>query len=185
MANIEEIWKTIEGYPNYEISNLGRVKRLAHLASRKRVRPHGSDFPLFFGERILNTRKNIGYYIVSLRDNGNRKTFKVHRLIALAFIPNPENKPFINHINSIPSDNRIENLEWCTPAENANHMVKSGRSLCGDKNPNAKLTPIAIKVIREAVREGYSFSSIGKYFKIAPINIKRISLGLNWKNIPI
>lgn len=68
-----------------------------------------------------------GYYTVAICYEGVKKSVPIHRLIAESFIPNPENKKYVNHINSIRTDNRIENLEWVTPTENAIHMVENGR----------------------------------------------------------
>ena len=105
----EEIWKPIkdfEGY--YEVSNIGRVRSLNYKRTGK--------------EKILKNIKDYkGYLEVVLTKNGKRKQFKVHRLVAEAFIPNPENKPCIDHINTVKSDNRVENLRWATYKENSNN----------------------------------------------------------------
>ena len=92
-----EEWRDTD-YPGYEISTFGRVRR---------------------GERILKQSKNgNGYHMISKCYNGKSTSVLVHRLIAKAFIPNPENKSFIDHINRIRTDNRIGNLRWATRHEN-------------------------------------------------------------------
>lgn len=116
MNNIEhlpgEIWKDAVGYEGYFVSSLGR---LASNRSGKLV--------------MLNPGKgNQGYPVVMIRYNGTGKLTKVHRIVAQTFIPNPENKPQVNHKDLNKSNNRVENLEWCTGFENYIHAVRNGRS---------------------------------------------------------
>lgn len=115
---MEEVWKDIKGYEGlYQISTNGRVKSLLKVTK--------------FGNRLKVNEEMIlkpalgkrGYYVVSLNHNGKSKTFTIHRLIAEAFIPNPLNKKFIDHINTIKTDNRIENLRWVTSKENSNNIL--------------------------------------------------------------
>ena len=108
-----EWWKYVVGYENlYMVSNFGNVKSVDHyVKSRGGVR-------LVKGRIIKQTLAGGGYYCVSLCKDNVVKTHSVHRLVAQAFIPNPENKQCINHLNKDRTDNRIENLEWCTHKEN-------------------------------------------------------------------
>ena len=103
-----EIWKDIKGYEgNYQISNKGRIWSVL---SQRYLKPQ---------------HDNCGYYRIQLTaKNGKRKMEKVHRLVAINFIDNPDNLPEVNHINHIRDDNRIENLEWCNHKENCNKTLK-------------------------------------------------------------
>ena len=113
---MEEIWKDIKGYEGYYmISSYGNVKSL------KRVVVRNNNSPLLVEEKILKcTKAKNGYIYVSLRNNGIKKMCLVHRLVAEAFIPNPDNLPFINHKDEKPSNNCVSNLEWCTQKHNMN-----------------------------------------------------------------
>lgn len=101
---MEEIWKEIEGYEGlYQVSNLGRVKRDDYIK------------PLLDGSGK--------YYQVSLWKNGKEKKALIHRLVAKAFLPNPENKPCVDHIDTITTNNNVSNLRWCTHKENMNNPL--------------------------------------------------------------
>ena len=141
--NQEEIWKDVKGYEGYyQVSNLGRVKSL------ERTIRHWRSENVVRKERIL--RQNIGkrhkYALVILSKENIKTPAKVHRLVAEAFISNPENKPTVNHINSIRHDNRVENLEWATVQENIIHGIEYGninpptpwKGKFGADNPKSK-----------------------------------------------
>lgn len=115
-----EIWKDIKGYEGlYQVSNLGRVK-----ACEKRWVSHHNSI-LYHTERILKPLDNHGYLRVSLCKNNHYKKYPIHRLVADAFIPNPLNKPFINHKNFDRTNNRVENLEWVNHKENMEYSSKN------------------------------------------------------------
>ena len=110
---MQEVWKDIKGFEGkYQISNLGRVKSL-----QRNGRP----------ERILRLNLIKGYAYTTL-SNGSRgkKKLKVHRLVAEAFIPNPHNKPEVNHIDGDKRNCKVENLEWVTHQENCKHAYETG-----------------------------------------------------------
>ena len=119
----EEIWVDICGYEGlYQVSNQGRVRSLdREIYKNNNVKQVSKSF-------ILKFEKNKGYNYVHLFKNGVRKRMAVHRLVAEAFIPNPGNKPEVDHINTIRDDNRVENLHWVTPKENMeNPLTKEKR----------------------------------------------------------
>lgn len=118
-----ENWKSITGFEGlYKISTKGRVKSL----SRKVYNQNG---PYQIRERILKTTLNDGYVYCKLYKEAVQHTIRVHRLVAKAFMPNPENKPRVNHLNSVRNDNRIENLEWATISEDLKHAYKYGNKV--------------------------------------------------------
>ena len=114
---MNEVWKDISGYEGlYQVSNKGRVKSLGRMVSK------GQKGERFEKEIILKQVDNThGYLVVSLSKDGKAKNYRVHRLVASAFIPNSENKPFINHIDENKYNNEVGNLEWVTAKENSNH----------------------------------------------------------------
>ena len=124
MGNLE-IWKDIQEYEGlYQISNYGRVKSLRDNKGNYR-------------EKIIKSRpsKN-GYIIINLSKNGKAKTFKIHRLVSIHFIPNPENKPQVNHKDGNKLNNSVSNLEWVTASENslhATHITKENKLPSGYK----------------------------------------------------
>jgi len=144
---MEEIWKDILGYEGiYQVSNHGRVKALEK-PRYSRFKTHGHTIP----EKILSLMElPNGYLKLTLVRDKIRKNQSVHRLVAEAFIPNPENKPCVNHIDCIKSNNNVENLEWCTPQENVNHTAKLNRfnPKRGSQHPCSVVTEEMVREIR-------------------------------------
>jgi hypothetical protein len=173
---MEEVWRKITGFEeNYEISNFGKIKSLV----RKRA----------LKESI---RKNYidrdGYHQISLWKDGKGKFCKVHRLVAQAFIPNPENKPQINHINGIKNDNRVENLEWATDFQNKVHASENNLTPIlfkkGESHPNSKLTEKDVISIRSREYTGYGHDTkLAKEFKVKTSTIRQIRVRDYWKHI--
>lgn len=114
----ESIWKSIPNYEGlYEVSNDGQIRSVDRF-----VQFNGTS-SLVKGKPKKVRLDTDGYAIVCLSKNGIQKTMKVHRLVAMAFIPNPENKPCIDHINTVRTDNRADNLRWVTNKENSNNRL--------------------------------------------------------------
>lgn len=133
---MEEIWKAIEGYEGlYEISNIGNVRsvdRYIHKVER------GTPCVSFCRGRILSPGDNgKGYQFVLLNYKGKSKSYYIHRLVAMAFIPRVKGKDYINHKDGNKKRNNVDNLEWCTTAENNEHkmkVIKHFTSLLGRSN---------------------------------------------------
>lgn len=124
-----------------------------------------------------------GYYRVSTRDSlGNPIKQSVHRLMALAFIPNPENKPQVNHINGVKSDYSLENLEWVTESENQQHAVDTGlrEVIVGEEWHSSTITDQQVHHICQLMQEGYRNSDISKITGVSPTKIKDIRRGGAW-----
>lgn len=136
-----ENWKDVKGYEGlYQVSDCGNVKSLA-----RDVYCQNGTFHHHMEEKILvQNLDGYGYPRVGLCKNGKSKTMKVHRLVAEAFIPNPENKPQVNHIDEVKTNNVVDNLEWCTSVYNANYGTRIQRSVQNHRSyklgnhPNAK-----------------------------------------------
>lgn len=116
----EEVWKDVVGYEgNYLVSNLGRIKTVLHIVTYK-----GRSY--ISKERIMSLQYDAyGYLQVRLSKDAVKKTQKVHRIVAIAFIPNPNNLPEINHKDEIKTNNRVGNLEWCDRKYNMQYGVNT------------------------------------------------------------
>lgn len=140
-------WKPIKGFEElYLVSTRGRVKSL----SKQRI-SWGKKYTS--KEKILKISLTASKYaeVCLYSSNQKSKKFLVHRLVAEAFIPNPLNKPFVNHKNGIRDDNRIENLEWCTQQENITHAIEVLGSRIGAKRGDPKRFPVS-KIVSEVCR---------------------------------
>lgn len=119
---IIEIWKDIEDYPNYQISNFGRVK-----GKERYVNTIGGAKRKIKDKIIKPTLDSRGYYVVSLyNEKGKSNPKSIHRLVCETFLENKNNYPVINHINGIKIDNRLENLEFCTQSHNIKEAYRLG-----------------------------------------------------------
>jgi len=165
---MEEIWKDIPSYEGlYAISNKGKVKSYPK-----------QQGVVWKQETLLVNAINKGYERVRLSKNGKIKNWQVHRLVALTFISNLDNKLCVNHINSIRNDNRVENLEWCTHSENSIHGVNFGNMkppiISGEALNRGHLTEKDIIKIREKRKNGFKTIELAKEFNVTQRNIQHI-----------
>ena len=165
MDNLE-IWKDIPEYENlYQISNLGRVKSLSR-RNKKRVNQEK------FMKLILNS---YGYYQVWLCKNNQSKGFLVHRLVALAFIPNENNLSEVNHIDAIKTNNVVSNLEWCSHTDNMKHANKLGLISTKEMTESKrKYTKIDLDKVLELRAANKSHIQISKDTGIHKSTVKRM-----------
>lgn len=178
-----EQWAAISGWEGiYEISDHGRVRSLARdlgdRTGRRMPKP----------ERILKHRVNKqGYVAVNLYAvNRPRKTSTIHRLVAGAFIPNPDNLPFVNHKNSDRQCNIYSNLEWCTHAENVAHAKQAGR-LTGRppmfRSEKRRLSDDQVREIRSLFAEGMAERRLAAQFDVGPTAISNIVHGRSYRDV--
>jgi len=163
---MEEIWKIIEGYNTYEVSNLGRFK------SNYKYKP----------SRILKGTVINGYLSVGLYENKKLKLFRAHRLIAFHFIDNSNNKPMVNHIDGNKLNNKISNLEWCNGFENMNHASKNGlmNPVIGENHYKTKLKECDVLNIRSS---NLPQKKLALIYGIGISTISMIKSKKNWKHL--
>ena len=180
MYGLRVSWRPVIGYEGlYEISSSGLVR-----GKEKEVK--GNHLK---GTRKIPAREKkqcllAGYPAVTLFKDGNPKLVKVHRLVAEAFLHNPENLPCVNHIDNDKTNNDMSNLEWCTYEHNTQHMLNQGRQnwAYGERSSSAKLTAedvVLIKKLSKHMRQ----VDIATMFGIRQQQVSRILTGKRWKHL--
>lgn len=169
---MNEIWKDIQDYEGlYQVSNLGNIKSL-HFGAK-------ANHPNWKLQQEKNLKPRIatsGYYRVELYKSHTKKYFYVHRLVATAFIANPQNKTEVNHIDGNKLNNHIENLEWNTKSENIRHSFKTGLHVSPMQGRKGSKSPFSKPVIQydlsgNFVKLWLSISEAANYYSTKPTNI--------------
>lgn len=165
-----EVWKALDGIvecgENYEVSTLGNVRRIGKDGEPK--------------ENLKFETTDRGYKRVRLSNQGNKKIYRVHRLVGLAFLPNPYNKSQINHLDGKKDNNRVYNLAWSTGQENIAHAVENGLFPSGENHHNAKLTDFEVQWIRDnylPYDKEFGRKALAKKFNVAKVTISKIIEG--------
>ena len=139
------IWKPVVGFEgSYEVSNLGEIRSVARISSYHDPR-WNTTVTRAYKSCIIKQNNVSGYKFIGLYKGGKLYQFYVHRLVAQAFIPNPENKPEVNHIDGDKSNNHVSNLEWCTRIENQHHAMINGLTPSGQHFHMKKMSDAALK----------------------------------------
>lgn len=177
----KEIWKDIpkfEGY--YQISNLGNIRSLDRVVTRKHLHPNKIT-----GVHIKYSINTKGYIYARVNVNAKKTIIYPHRYVALLFIPNPENKPEVNHKKGIKKDNRASELEWVTRKENMRHAMDTGlNDSNGEKSGKAKLKNEDIINIRNEYKGKYGqYCELGRRYGVSNNNIKDIVNRVTWRHI--
>lgn len=175
---MEEIWKKIKRYENYEVSNFGRVKR----NSCSIMYSNGNICN--YNEKILKQEDNRCnskgcYKRVTLCTNNKPERFQTHRLVSEYFIPNPLNKPCVNHIDGDPGNNNVNNLEWVTHSENERHSY----DVLGKINPNRSLKKEDVIFIRKNYIKGVggNIFNLSKLFNVSRRTILGVVSNIYYK----
>lgn len=187
----EEVWKDVKGFEGvYQISNLGRVKSCARATPCRGTIRHIPEKLLYISSNPKFDYPQTHFW----NKERGRSTHKIHRLVAEAFIPNPEDKCCVNHINGIKTDYRVENLEWVTYSENAQHAYETGLWTgtaehlkpynIGEANKTAILNEGLVKEFRRLHAEGMKVVDISNKFpNIQYKTIYAVIKRYSWKHI--
>lgn len=182
---MEEVWKDIEELKNaYQVSNFGRVRRKSRKVPTNV--PGQRNGLRNLSERITKSQDNgHGYQQIYVKIDGIRIMVYLHRIVAIYFLPNPENKPEVNHKDGNKENNRADNLEWATRKENVKHAVDNNLLSKGEKVWNCKLTEQKILAIRRLHRMNPNFNraAINRKLGLGNSTVSKIIKKTRWKHI--
>lgn len=183
---MKETFLTIKNYPDYEVSNLGRVKTKSRMIRYEHSVTKKEHFRKT-EERLLKVYFNdrTGYKFVQLYLNGKSKNYTIHRLVAECFLENENNYPQVNHIDGNKHNNICDNLEWCTNNYNHKHATETGLKAKGTDIKSCKLNDNSVYAIKFLLSKGIKKADLSKAFKISRATIILISQNKIWKHIAL
>lgn len=177
--------KAIQGFEGlYSVTEDGRV-----WSHEKQTKTPNGGFRKDGGRWLTLSRvvKRTEHLRVYLHKDGKTVGMLVHRAVAIAYIPNPQNLPHINHKDCDPTNNQVNNLEWCDPVMNGKHAFENGLTKpplqTGEKNSSAKLTEADVRQIRSLHKTGQTFSSIARIYNMNPSHIHAVATGKKWAHV--
>jgi hypothetical protein len=183
MAEMEK-WLDIVGYEGYyQVSNLGRVRSLDRAMYVDDIRYSKSRWVVRKGKILKNYGNGKKRHQVILRMFGGGKTYSVHRLVAMHFVPNPKHLPVVNHLNHNHHDNRASNLEWCTQKHNIEHAIKAGRMKHIYDQTHATITANQATTIKKLLEKGITRSEIARITGSSYDIVYHIAKGHTWRHI--
>jgi hypothetical protein len=183
---MKETFKTIVNYPDYEISNLGRIKTKERLVRYTHSVTEKEHFRKT-DERFLKIYHNnrTGYKFVQLYNNGKSKNYTIHRLVAENFIDNKNHLNTVNHIDGNKHNNTSMNLEWCSNSYNHKHATETGLKAKGTSVNSSKLNDNCVTAIKYFLNKGFTHKELSIAFDISRPTISLISNGKTWKHIAL
>lgn len=179
--HMKEIWKPIPGMESiYEASSLGKIRSLS-----RQIRSSYGASRMIKGRVLVPILSGHRYQRVTIAIQGVHRGHRVHRLVAEAFIPNPEALPEVNHKNGDKLDNRATNLEWCTRSSNNNHAIKMGLKppVLGSQHGQSKLGERDVIAIRSAIEAGEIGYVLAEKYGVSRSTISNIKLRHTWTHI--
>lgn len=182
---MKEIWKPISNTNNYyEVSTTGKIRSYIGIKRDKLGRLTGKKIRCSLPKIIKPQFNHNGYLTIKISFSSGIKRIPIHRLVAEAFIPNPENKPQVNHIDGIKNNNYYKNLEWVTQRENSIHSFKIGLQ-CNKGNNHSQniLTKKDVLLIRTLPPLGFTQTSIANAYGVTPQQIHNIIHHKSWSHL--
>ncbi|MDH1824611.1 NUMOD4 domain-containing protein [Delftia tsuruhatensis] len=178
---MQEIWKPVAGFEDqYEVSNLGSVRTIGRFVAAR------GDSKRWLPTRLMRSHVTYRGYAQLMFKVGRKNIHQlVHRLVAIAFVSGRDQGPQVNHIDGNKLNNRADNLEWCTSAENCSHARAENlyEQARGERGANAKLTNTEVLVIRSRLALGETHTAISKDYAVSRTVITRIASGARWNSV--